>query len=56
MRSNTIKVSRAIVESVLLSAIQRDLFTEEGFMYFEQESRSIARRTLPKSWTKGCSA
>ncbi|MBC7840014.1 MAG: hypothetical protein H7Y39_15465 [Nitrospiraceae bacterium] len=46
--SNTIKVSRAIVESVLLAAIQRDLFTEEGFMVFKQEvARLLAehRRT-----------
>ena len=43
--SNTIKVSRAIVESVLLSAIQRDLFTEEGFMVFKQEvARLLAER------------
>ena len=35
--TNTIKVQRAVVESVLLEAIQRDLFTEEGFMVFQQE-------------------
>lgn len=43
--SNTIKVSRAIVELVLLSAIQRDLFTEEGFMVFKQDvARLLAER------------
>ncbi len=43
--SNTIKVSRAIVESVLLAAIQRDLFTDEGFMFFDQEvARLLAER------------
>ena len=43
--SNTIKVSRAIVESVLLAAIQRDLFTEEGFMVFKQEvARLLTKR------------
>jgi len=36
---------RAIVESVLLAAIQRDLFTEEGFMVFKQEvARLLAKR------------
>ena len=43
--SNTIKGLRAIVESVLLAAIQRDLFTEEGFMVFKQEvARLLAKR------------
>ncbi len=43
--SNTIKVSRKIVESVLLSSIQRDLFTEEGFTVFKQEVvRLLAER------------
>jgi hypothetical protein len=43
--SNTIKVSRAIVESVLLESIQRDLFTEEGFRVFKQEvGRLFAER------------
>lgn len=45
---NTIKVSRAIVESVLLAAIQRDLFTEEGFTVFRQEvTRLLAARRRP---------
>ena len=51
--SNTIKVSRAIVESVLLAAIQRDLFTEEGLMVFRQEvARLLAerRRTRIPEW------
>ena len=43
--SNTIKVSRAVVESVLLESIQRDLFTDEGFTVFKQEvSRLLAER------------
>ena len=47
--SNTIKASRAIVESVLLSAIQRDLFTAEGFSVFKQEvvRRLAERRRTP---------
>ena len=48
--TNTVKASRAIVESVLLSAIQRDLFTEAGFMVFKQEVVRLfaeRRRTPP---------
>ncbi|CUS37441.1 hypothetical protein COMA1_40056 [Candidatus Nitrospira nitrosa] len=33
---NTIKVSRLLVEKVLLEAIQQDLFTEEGFAVVRQ--------------------
>lgn len=33
------------MESILLAAIQRDLFTNEGFMFFEQEApRLLAER------------
>ena len=43
--TNTIKVARKIVESVLLASIQRDLFTEEGFAVFKQEvARLLAER------------
>lgn len=43
--SNTIKVSRAVVESLLLEAIQRDLFTEDGFRVFKEEvARLLAER------------
>jgi hypothetical protein len=43
--SNTIKVSRTVVESVLLQSIQRDLFTDEGFLVFKQEvTRLLAER------------
>jgi hypothetical protein len=46
--TNTIKVSRAAVVSVLLAAIQRDLFTEEGFTVFRQEvTRLLATRRRP---------
>ncbi|MCS6306003.1 MAG: recombinase family protein [Nitrospira sp.] len=42
---NTIKVSRQVVESRLLSAIQHDLFTEEGFAIVKQEvARLLAER------------
>ena len=50
--TNTVKASRAIVESVLLSAIQRDLFTEAGFMVFKQEVVRLfaeRRRTPPRT-------
>jgi hypothetical protein len=40
---------RAIVESILLSAIQRDLFTEEGFMYFEQEVVRLLAERCPRA-------
>ncbi|MDZ4857223.1 MAG: hypothetical protein SGJ26_20605 [Nitrospirota bacterium] len=39
--TNTVKASRAIVESVLLSAIQRDLFTKEGLALFTQEATRL---------------
>lgn len=39
--SNTIKVSRAIVESVLLDAIKDDLFTAEGQAAFIQETTKL---------------
>ena len=45
---NAIKVSRKLVESLLLESIQRDLFTEEGLTVFKQEvARLLAeqRRT-----------
>lgn len=43
--SNTIRISRAVVESVLLESIQRDLFTEEGFTVFKQEvTKLLAER------------
>lgn len=35
--SNTIKVSRAVVETILLEAIRQDLFTEEGQALFKHE-------------------
>ena len=35
--SNSLKVSRQLVESLLLQAIQRDLFTEEGLVEFKKE-------------------
>ena len=35
--SNSLKVSRKLVESVLLEAIQKDLFTEEGLAVFKDE-------------------
>ncbi len=35
--SNALKVSRTLVESLLLQPIQRDLFTEEGLALFTQE-------------------
>jgi hypothetical protein len=47
--SNTINGSRAIVESVLLSAIQRDRFNEEGFMYFEQEVARLLAERYPRT-------
>ena len=46
--SNSLKVSRKLVESVLLAAIQKDLFTDEGLAVFRQEiARLLAdqRRT-----------
>ena len=46
--SNSLKVSRKLVESVLLAAIQKDLFTDEGLAVFKQEmARLLAdqRRT-----------
>ncbi len=43
--SNTIKVSRNVVESVLLESIQRDLFTEVDLTVFKQEaSRLLVER------------
>jgi len=36
--SNTIKVSRALIESQLLKSFQEDLFTEEGLALFEKET------------------
>ena len=45
---NAIRVSRTLVESLLLESIQRDLFTEEGLAVFKQEvARLLAeqRRT-----------
>ena len=35
--ANALKVSRTLVESRLLAAIQRDLFTEEGLAVFTDE-------------------
>jgi site-specific DNA recombinase len=46
--SNSLKVSRKLVESVLLEAIPKDLFTEEGLAVFKEEvTRLLAehRRT-----------
>ncbi len=43
--SNQLRVSRKLVETVLLEAIQRDLFTEEGLQVFKQEvARLLAER------------
>ena len=44
--SNTIKVSRAIVESVLLDAIKDDLFTAEGQAAFIQETTKLLTAPL----------
>lgn len=42
---NTIKVERALAESLLLAAIQQDLFTEEGYAVVRQEvARLLAER------------
>lgn len=41
--NNTIKVSRQVLESVLLESIQRDLFTQEGFALFKQEVLRLVR-------------
>ena len=42
---NTIKVSRQLVESLLLESIQRDLFTKEGLAEFKkQTARLLAER------------
>lgn len=42
---NTIKVERALAESLLLAAIQKDLFTEEGYAVVRQEvARLLAER------------
>ena len=35
--ANDIKVSRALIESLLVQPIQRDLFTEEGFTVYRDE-------------------
>ena len=46
--SNTLRVPRTLVETLLLASIQRDLFTEEGLAVFKQEvARLLAehRRT-----------
>lgn len=43
--NNTIKVSRQVVESLLLTAIQEDLFTQEGYAIVRQEvARLLAER------------
>ena len=39
--TNTLKVSRAVVESVLLEAIRSDLFTKEGAALFAQEATRL---------------
>jgi DNA invertase Pin-like site-specific DNA recombinase len=39
--TNTVMASRKLVESLLLEAIQRDLFTEEGFALFKQEAARL---------------
>jgi len=42
---NTIKVDRALAESLLLAAIQKDLFAEEGYAIVRQEvTRLLAER------------
>lgn len=50
--ANSLKVSRTLVESVLLESIQRDLFTEEGLAVFKDEvARLLAeqrRRQKPE--------
>ena len=38
---NTIKVSRPLVESLLLRSVQRDLFTERGLAVFKQEAARL---------------
>lgn len=43
---NTIKVSRQLVESLLLTAIQKDLFNEEGHAILRQEE-------WPGPWRSG---
>ena len=46
--SNTLRVPRTLIETLLLASIQRDLFTEEGLAVFKQEvARLLAdhRRT-----------
>jgi site-specific DNA recombinase len=53
--SNTLRVPRTLVESVLLEAIERDLFTPEGLEVFKHEvARVLAahRRTLSPDWAK----
>jgi site-specific DNA recombinase len=53
--SNALRVPRTLVESVLLAAIQRDLFTPEGLELFKQEVvRLLAahRRTRRPDGTK----
>ena len=53
--ANTIRVPRTLVESVVLEAIQRDLFTEDGLEVFTAEvTRLLAeqRRTQPPDLAK----
>ncbi len=43
--ANTVKVSRTLVETLLLESIQRDLFTDEALALFKQETaRLLAER------------
>lgn len=47
--SNSLKVSRKLVESVLLESIQKDLFTEEGLEVFKEEvARLLAEHRLTR--------
>jgi hypothetical protein len=46
---NTIKVSRHMVESLLLAAIQQDLFNEEGYAIVKQEVARLLCRAAAQS-------
>jgi site-specific DNA recombinase len=53
--ANTIRVPRTLVESVVLEAIQRDLFSEEGLAVFTEEVKRLLaapRRTPDLAQTK----
>ena len=52
---NALKVPRTLVESRLLHAIQRDLFTEEGLAVFKDEvTRLLAERQRKQKPEQAC--